>query len=444
MSDLSRVEIPAYGWKPRHYQRDLWRYLREGGKRADVVAHRRWGKDEIALHWAAVSALKKPATYWHLLPEQSQARRAIWEAINPHTGRRRIDECFPDAICAKRETDMRVEFANGSVWQVLGSDNFNSLVGSPPYGVTFSEWSLAKPDAWTYIRPILAENGGWSMFLWTPRGRNHATRAFEAREKDPEWFTQRSAASVTGAFAPETLARELAELIAETGSREEGEARFRQEYEVDFDVATPGSYYGSLLSDAKAQDRICRVPHDPSLRVYTSWDLGIDDHTAIWFFQEAGREIRVIDYYETAGAGLPSIVQEGLLSADRRAYVYAGHHLPHDVMVRELGTGRSRYDTLSGLGVHPIEVGVATDPEERVNAVRQLLPMCVFDAERTAGGVDRLKSYRKRWLRATSSYGGPLHDDASHGSDAFGEFALNRRAASAPRQRSQRERSWMG
>src|SRR6185312_8507339 len=134
---------------------------------------------------AACSAFERVGTYWHMLPEASQARKAIWDAINPHTGRRRIDEAFPRELRqATREQDMLIRFVNGSTWQVVGSDNYNSLVGSPPVGVVFSEWSLAKPDSWTYIRPILAENGGWVLKIWTPRGRNHATRSFEARELD--------------------------------------------------------------------------------------------------------------------------------------------------------------------------------------------------------------------------------------------------------------------
>jgi hypothetical protein len=129
--------------------------------------------------------------------------------------------------------------------------------------------------------------------------------------------------------------------------------------------------------------------------------------------------------------------------------VYGTHHLPHDVMVRELGAaGRSRFETLGGLGVRPISVGVAMDPEERVNAARLMIPMTWFDAGRCAGGLERLRAYRKRWNRATASYGGPLHDAASHGADAFGEFAANRAggpALKAPRPgRAFEAQGWMG
>jgi len=403
----------------------------DGGLRADVVAHRRWGKDEVALHWAAHCAIQDSGVYWHLLPEASQGRKAIWDAVNPHTGLRRIDEAFPPRMRERtRDDEMKIHFRKGSTWQVVGSDNYNSLMGSPPRGVVFSEWALSKPDAWSYIRPILAENGGWAVFLWTPRGRNHATRAFEDRQRRKDhWFTWKSPATDTDVFTPDQLELERRELIAELGSEEEGLARFASEYLVDFDAAAPGAYYASLLGQAERDGRIGRVPYDPALKVDTAWDLGIDDYTAIWFFQQAGREVRAIDYFETTGEGLNAIVAKAIAG---RPYVYGAHHLPHDVMVRELGAaGRSRFETLGGLGVAPISVGAAMDPEERVNAARLMIPITWFNGDKCAGGLDRLRGYRKRWNRATRTYGGPLHDAASHGADAFGEFAANRAGGAA-------------
>lgn len=435
------IDLPA-GWSPREYQSDLWAYLERGGRRADIAAHRRWGKDDVALNWTACAAFERVGTYWHMLPEAAQARKAIWDAINPHTGRRRIDEAFPKALRANtRDQDMLIRFVNGSTWQVLGSDNYNSLVGAPPVGIVFSEWALAKPEAWTYTRPILAENGGWALFIWTPRGRNHATRAFEVRENDPAWFTQRSTAEVTGVFTPEQLASERASLIAETGSEEEGDAKYRQEYLVDFDAAVPGAYYGSHMSKALTEGRIGHFPYDPALPVITAWDIGVDDYTAIWFLQENGRQVRAIDYFETSGEGAPEIVKaampelnpdklagaEQLLQLGRAApYRYGAHYLPHDVMVREWGGGaKTRKETLTALGVKPIRVGAAMDPADRINAVRRILPVTSFDRARCAAGLDRLRNYRKRWNTSLSAYTGPLHDENSHGSDAFGEFAVN-------------------
>jgi phage terminase large subunit len=273
---------------------------------------------------------------------------------------------------------MFIELENGSTWQVVGSDNFDALVGSPPVGIVFSEWALAKPEAWTYLRPILAENGGWAIFIWTSRGRNHAVRAFEARERDKaNWFTQRSTALETGVFSVEQLDRERQELIDEAGSEEEGDAKFRQEYLVDFDAAVPGSYFGAQIKKATDEGRIGAFGTSPRLKVDTAWDIGVDDYTAIWFFQDNGKRVRVIDYVETSGEGPDTIVPNYLpeLNPDREAglaqlaelgraaYEYRTHFLPHDVMVREWGAGaKSRFQSLVALGVKPIRVGVAAEP----------------------------------------------------------------------------------
>lgn len=439
-----RVEIDLpVSWRPRPYQLPLWGYLENGGKRADIAAHRRWGKDDVALNWAAVASQQRIGAYWHLLPEAAQARKAIWDAINPHTGRRRIDEAFPKEIRATtRETDMFIRFKNGSSWQVVGSDNYDSLVGAPPIGVVFSEWSLAKPAAWTYLRPILAENGGWAIFIWTPRGRNHATRAFEAREQDKaNWFTQRSTALQTGVFTVAQLDRERQELIDESGSEEEGDSKFRQEYLVDFDAAVPGSYFGPQIKRATDEERIGAFKFVPTMPVDTAWDIGVDDYTAIWFFQNNGKRVRAIDYFETSGEGAEAIVRQALpeLIPDdlERAeafeklgrttpYTYRHHFLPHDVMVREWGAGaKTRYQTLTSLGVKPIRVGAQLGPAERINAARRLLPVVSFDAKRCAVGLDRLRNYRKRWNKAMQVFTDPMHDENSHGADAFGEFAVN-------------------
>ena len=444
---MSKAIVPRL-WQPREYQKPLVRYLRgrrQAGRcrRPPALGQgrgRTTGRLQCRETRGPIGTL--------LLPEASQGRKAIWDAVNPHSGRRRIDEAFPKAIRTRtRDAEMMIHLREGSTWQVVGSDNFNSLMGSPPVGVVFSEWALAKPEAWSFIRPILAENGGWALFLWTPRGRGHATRAFESRQRRPENGSRSSRRRRTPiVFTPEQLARERAELIAELGSEEEGQARFASEYLVDFDAAVPGAYYASLLGEAERDGRIGRVPYDPALKVDTAWDLGIDDYTAVWFFQQVGREVRAIDYFETSGQGLHAIVGQAL---GGRPYVYGTHHLPHDVMVRELGAaGRSRYETLGGLGVSPISVGAAMDPEERINAGRMMIPMTWFDAEKCAGGLERLRGYRKRWNRATRSYGGPLHDEASHGADAFGEFAANRSGGPAVRRPARAGRGeplgWLG
>ena len=252
-------------------------------------------------------------------------------------------------------------------------------------------------------------------------------------------------------FTEAQLEKEKADLISEAGSEEEGLAKFNSEYLVDFDAAVPGSYYGPAIAKAREEDRLGVFPYDPALPVITAWDIGVDDYTAVWFLQENGKQVRAIDYFETSGEG-PQAVSEFMAT---KPYKYAHHHLPHDVMVREWGGGaKTRYQTLLELGVKPIRVGVAQDPAERINAARRIMPIVSFDAKACAVGLDRLRNYRKRWNASLSAYTGPLHDENSHGSDAFGEFAVNCRIvppkpAHAPRDppdlRSRRQEAsdWM-
>jgi len=254
-------------WQPRHYQQRLWRYLESGGKRAVAVWHRRAGKDEVCLHWAACAAMQRVGNYWHMLPEASQARKAIWDAINPHTGKRRIDEAFPPSIrVGQRDDDMRIKLINGSSWQIVGSDNFNSLVGSPPTGLVFSEYSLTNPAAWDYLRPILAENGGWCIFMMTPRGRNHAWKLYELARSRPDWFAELLTVEETKAIGPDIIADERASGMSED--------MMAQEYYCSFDAALPGAYYGKLLQNADTEKRIGRAPWAPDATVHTACRSG--------------------------------------------------------------------------------------------------------------------------------------------------------------------------
>ena len=209
-------------WLPRIYQRPAWAaWQRRGIKRSLLIWHRRAGKDELALHKAAAAAHLRTATYWHALPEYAQARKAIWNAINPHTGRRRIDEAFPHELRASvNDQEMFIRFNSGSTWQVVGCDRYDSLVGTPPAGGVFSEWALANPAAWGYLAPILAENGGWADFITTPRGRNHVKSMLDMARGDPGWFTQVLTVDDTGAIsrhAVEQQRKEYHSLFGEIG-----------------------------------------------------------------------------------------------------------------------------------------------------------------------------------------------------------------------------------
>lgn len=415
-----RVQIPQ-NWAPRPYQLPLWDYMANGGKRAVIRWHRRGGKDDVSLHITCRQALMRIGNYWYMLPEKEHARLAIWNAINPHTGKRRIDEAFPPEIRRRmNDQQMLIELINGATFQIVGSDNFNSLVGSPPIGLVFSEYALANPSAWDYLRPMLLENGGWVIFNSTVRGTNHFWQLGELAQSEDKWFFQQIDANQSGVFTTEQLESEKREMCKLHGE-DEGLAIFRQEYFNDPNASIPGAYYGRLMMNASDEGRITSLPYEPTSPVITAWDIGINDDNVIWFFQIIGRELHAIDYYSANNQGMPHYVQIIL----NKPYTYFEHLLPHDAVQREKGTGKSLNDTLRDLGLHRTKVIPRTPTiQKQIDDVRNLLPKVWFDKARCSIGIDCLKSYHRDWDDTKKCYkDSPVHDWASHGASAFATFA---------------------
>lgn len=433
---LMQIEIPNI--KPRPYQVPTFRALDRGIDRAWLCWHRRAGKDEVCLHITAGKALDRPGNYWHCFPEYAQARKAVWEAINPHTGKRRIDEAFPREIRRRTVNDeMLIELVNGSTWRPVGADAYNSLVGSGPAGIVFSEYALSDPAAWDYMRPMLLESKGWAIFNSTMRGRNHFWRLGEFAKNDPAWFYSNLRADQTGVFTPEQLDQELREMRATKGE-EEGDAQFKQEYFNDPDVALPGAYYAAQLTRMEQDGRITEVPWDPSQPVGMAWDLGFGDSTAIWFYQQIGLQVRIIDYLE----GNSADITQWAPRLRALPYTYAESILPHDAGSGHIN-GQSVARQLTGLN---FKIGnkVTGDgeclPREPVDPgiqkVRTFLGQCWFDKTKCARGLDALRSYHREWDDKRKMFKDqPKHDWTSHGADAFRYLAVGFRplTTAAPR-----------
>jgi phage terminase large subunit len=370
----------------------------------------------VALHWAAVAMTQRPGTYWHMLPEASQARKAIWEAINPHTGIRRIDEAFPAEIWdVRRENEMFLKStALNATWQVVGSDNFNSLVGSPPIGIVFSEWSLANSTAWGYMRPILAENGGWAMFIYTPRGKNHGYSTYQMAMSEPDWFGQRLTVEDTKALPETMLENEKREYIKEYGE-EQGLSFFEQEYFCSFDAAILGAVYGASMAKAEKAGRFVSNLYDPELPVFTAWDLGFDDATAIWFWQVVKNEIRFIDYYEASGYG----IDHYCAVLHDKPYHYQDHFVPHDAAHKLMAAGgRSIVQQAYALGIR-MRVVAATSQQNGIGALRKTLAISWFDIDNCPKGIEALKQYQFEYDDDKKVFKSkPRHDWTSHASDA--------------------------
>lgn len=420
---MTLVRLPN-NWTPRSDQRPLWDYLERGGKRAVCVAHRRWGKDDVALHFTATQALQRIGNYWHMLPQYNQARKSIWDAVNPRTGKRRIDEAFPaDIVADRRETDMFLRFINGSTWQLVGSDHYDALVGSPPVGIVYSEYALADPASWDYLEPIVSENNGWAVFISTSRGNNHLKSMLNLARTEPGWYGQIVRADETGVFTPEKLEATRREKIA-THGEEYGEAIFAQEYMCSFEGAILGAYYSKQLEQARRDGRIGAVPWITNCEVDTWWDLGVDDSMSIWFVQVIGKQFRVIDYYESTGHGLEHYAK----ALKERPYVYGNHYMPHDADIREMSSGdiaKSRREVAEGLGIKPVVVvkrakNIDVIVQVHIAAVRNVLSQCWFDEQKCARGLSALEGYSAEYDEDKKVLSNrPAHDWRSHASDSF-------------------------
>jgi hypothetical protein len=429
------IQIPAQGWIPRDYQLAFTKYMCQNkkGLRAVVAWHRRAGKDLTSINIMAVKALQRKGLYLYIGPFNNQIRRIIWQGQDGD-GRKFIDFIPRELVSRKSEQEMSLTLTNGSVVQLLGADNPDKLVGINPVGIVFSEYSLCDKQAWTLTNPILAENGGWALFNGTPRGQNHFYDILLRAQADKNWFASHLGALDTKAISPEDLRRARKE--------QDNEAKFQSEFMCSFHTPIEGAYYGSIMSRLYAKDQIvANIPVEPSLPVHTAWDLGMDDSTSIWFFQMFGKEVRIVHYLENSGEGLPYYARE----LDRWAILndasYGKHYAPHDIAVREMGTGRSRLETARKLGIRFTKVK-RMSVQDGIEAVRVILPQCWFSEDKCHMGIEHMKSYHKDFDSAKNVFKkSPVHDAASHGADAFRTLACGLKQGKGDTTKERGERS---
>lgn len=427
---MPTINLPIDGWMPREDQLPLYSYLENGGKRAVEVAHRRWGKDEVALRFTAGEAMQRPGNYWHMLPMYNQARKVVWDAVNPRTGKRRVDEAFPHEIrTSTRENDMTIKLRSGAIWQLVGSDNYNAYVGSPPRGIVLSEWAISNPMSWAFISPILEENDGWALFIYTSRGNNHGRSTYEHALKTSDWFAEKISADKTKVFTPvqlETIKTEYSNLYGD----DLGSALFDQEYYCSWEGAVLGAYLSKPMLQARKDGRITSVPHRPGVEVDTFWDLGVDDSMSIWFMQPVGQQYNFIDYYENSGYGLEHYAK----ILKEKPYLYGNHWMPHDAEQREMTNSeiaKSRREVAVELGIKPIHTVSRVRNNDiliqvHIPAMRNIIAQCWFDEERCGQqGILGLENWQAEYDEDKKKLGNrPLHNWASHPADAFRTFAV--------------------
>jgi hypothetical protein len=374
----------------------------------------------------------------HFLPEYAQARKALWDMVNPHTGKRRIEESFPGALIeTMRDHEMFIKFKNGSTWQLAGSDNYNAIVGTSFVGMAHSEYALADPSAQSYFSPMLRENGGWEAFITTPRGKNHAHRMFKYGEKQQaagkDWFAQRMTVGESKAVATSELQEDLEQKQALYGE-DFGRSLWLQEWYCEWDASVPGSIWGDCLDRAQREARIGVVPIEPGVAVFTAWDLGWTDQTAIWWFQIALGAIRVVDYYEGSFKEIPVYAQLLREKAKERGFRYGQHWLPHDARARTVAAGgKSIQQQMVNEKVGDIRIAPRLDHVDGIQAARATFPHVWIDSERCEKGIEILRSYCYEWDEEKRTFSTtPKHDFASHGASAWRTLALSWKPPKGP------------
>lgn len=411
MSGQSRKQV-TLPFAPRKWQIPL---INDPAPRIVAVVHRRAGKS-TALMWRGIKRCltekRQDARVLHLLPYNVQwSRTGLWDQVV------KAVEDIPGAVV--RRSEMTVKFANGSAYVCGGCDNPDVWRGGGAVEITIDEYDDTTPSLVPLVvEPMLADTNGTLVRSGTPKGNGLLQAAYDRAKTASGYSSYLLDYKATGVLSEAAIER----LRMETTPEE-----FSQEMECSFNAPNAGTYYGKLMDEAEREGRIGHVPHDPALKVWTAWDLGIDDSTAIWCCQVSrGGEWRFIDYIEDSGAALDHYVR--LLQ--QRPYVYERHLLPHDAEVRELGSGRSRTETLNSLGVRPTRTVRAHSVADGINAVRMILPRAWFDAERCAKGIHALRHYRREWNEAAQTWrSAPVHDHSSHGADACRYLALGVREA---------------
>lgn len=407
------IKLP-YHYKCRDYQTPFWRAMRDGVKRAVLVWHRRAGKEKTCWNYLITQAVKKVGIYYYFFPHFSQGRKILWDGVDKD-GFRLLDHIPKDLILGNpNSTEMKVRLKNGSLIQIIGTNNIDSIVGTNPIGCVFTEYSLQDPVGWQLIRPILVENGGWAVFNFTPRGSNHAKDLYDMASTHSNWFCQLLTVKDTNIISEADIDAER-----QAGMSEDF---IQQEFFCSFTLGIEGAYYARYMSEAREEGRVGNIPWDKQSRVYTAWDLGYGDSTAIVFYQIIGNEIHVIDYYENHGEGLPHYV--GVLKD--KPYVYGDHYAPHDIESHAFSSGLSAREVASGLGVKFITLPtLKLRLEDGIEAVRGIFPRIWIDESNCKQLIKCLENYRKEFDDRLETYKErPRHDKYSHGADAFRYLAI--------------------
>jgi hypothetical protein len=415
------IHYPTF--TPRHYQEELLdAFFLLKMKRFYYLCHRRAGKDMTCwnLMWGA--ALQRVGTYLYLLPQHNQSRKVIWKGMIGD-GRSFVSMIPKQLINKINNTNMSIELINGSVIQLGGGKNFDTLMGTNPVGIVLSEFALHSPLVLPYLSPILVENGGWLICQTTPRGKNHAYKTFLAANNDDDWFVRRwSIAETKKNDGTPVISDHQIDAERRSGVSEE---LIRQEWMLDWNIGNVGAYFTQELDDAEYGGRICNWTINPNLPVYTFWDLGISDATAVWFMQPDGFDLKMVYYYEDTGKGFHhyACVLDDLKI--RFGFKYKYHYAPHDAKHRQWGyTPRSTLALAAECGITFLLVP-NTSIETRIQAAKAIFPQVWIHQANCALGLEALRSYMREYDEENRCFKEkPFHNWSSHSADSYTYFAV--------------------
>ena len=401
---MKQIVIP---YRPREIQKFLHKKC-DVNRFNVIIVHRRGGKTVFAINHLIKAALtnKKPyPRYAFLSPYRLQGKSTAWDYMKQ----------FSAAIPGTKfnESELRVDFSvNNSRIQIIGAENSSAIRGQYFDGVIVDETQNIAPDMFdTILRPCLSDRKGFAIFIGTPMGRNWFFDLHQRAKETKDWFTCQFKASETKIIPQEELDAAKATMSVDA---------YEQEFECSWVANVPGAIYGKELQAAQESGRIGNVPYDQAHKVDTWWDLGIGDSTAIWFTQNVGRAIHVIDFYEARNEGLPHYAK--ILTS--KSYLYGNHNAPHDIEVRELGSGKSRREVAYDLGIN-FRVVPKLPVEDGIHAAQLILSRCWFDQVNCKAGLEALRQYHRAYNERLRTFrNSPVHDWASHAADAWRYFAV--------------------
>jgi len=395
-------------YEPRSYQIPILEALaHQNYKRVLAIMPRRSGKDVTAFNYCIRECLKRPQIIYYIFPTYSQAKKVIWDSLTKD-GHRFLDFIPTEVIDSMNASEMKIRFINGSLLQLLGSDNYDSLMGTNPSACVFSEYALQDPQAYLYLNPALTANAGWALFLSTPRGKNHLWDLMQIAQANPnDWFVYKLDITQTNHIPLHEIERERAEGIM-------SDDLIAQEYYCSFEKGVEGSYYAKYLDKARLDGRISFVPYQPG-KTYCVFDLGMADPTCIIFFQIFGQSIHIFDCYENKGVGLEHYAK----ILKQKDYQYEKYFGPHDLAVREQGTGLSRKDVAYHLGIS-FNVLPILPIQDGIENVRRHFPRMWIDQSKCGPLLRALENYGEEFDNKRKVYmGKPRHDQFSHWADCM-------------------------